>query len=166
MTETTARLALPLLIAGQAQKEVHHNEALLRLDACVAACVADIADAVPPGSPAMGDCYIVGAGGTGAWTGHDGAIAAYGEGGWRFIAPREGLCALVASLGVEAVYFGGSWRYGALRGSSVTIDGNPVIGARQPAIAAPTGGSVVDTEARGAIAIILNMLRAHGLIAT
>lgn len=153
-------------MAGQAQKEVLHNEALARLDACVAACVVDVANAVPPGSLGVGDCYIVGAGGTGAWSGHDGAIAAFGDGGWRFIAPREGLRAFVASVGVEAVYFSGAWRYGLLRGSSVTVDGNQVVGARQAAIAAPGGGSVVDVEGRAAIGLILAGLRAHGLIAT
>lgn len=166
MTETTTRLALPLLIAGQAQKEIYHNEALQRLDACVAACVVDVASAVPPTSPSAGDSYIVGPGASGAWSGYDGAIAAYGAGGWRFVMAREGLRAFVASTAVDAVYSGGAWRYGALRGSSVTIDGNAVVGVRQSAIAGPTGGSVIDTQSRTAIAQILSAMRAHGLIAT
>lgn len=164
MTETTARLALPLLIAGQAQKEVFHNEALQRIDACIAACVADVASAVPPSAPSIGDCFIVGPGGTGAWSGHDGSIAAFGEGGWRFVAPRTGLRAFVASSAVDAVYWGGAWRYGALRGSAVSIDGNQVVGPRQSAIAAPAGGSVIDAESRTAITQMLIALRAHGLI--
>lgn len=166
MTETTARLALPLLMAGQAQKEVFHNEALQRIDACVAACVADVASAVPPSAPSVGDCFIVGPGGTGAWSGHDGAIAAFGAGGWRFVAPRTGLRAFVASVNVEAVFYGGSWRYGLLRGANVTVDGNQVVASRQAAIADPVGGGTIDAQGRTAIAQMLAAMRTHGLIAT
>lgn len=33
MTDTSARFALPLILPGQAQKEIFHNEALALLDA-------------------------------------------------------------------------------------------------------------------------------------
>ncbi|MGL4312420.1 MAG: DUF2793 domain-containing protein, partial [Sphingomonas sp.] len=36
MAETTSRLALPLLAAGQAQKEMFHNEALALIDLALA----------------------------------------------------------------------------------------------------------------------------------
>ena len=39
MSESTARLALPLIAPGQAQKEVSHNEALAALDLLVQAQV-------------------------------------------------------------------------------------------------------------------------------
>jgi hypothetical protein len=39
-----------------------------------------------------------------------------------------------------------------------------VLGEQQPAIAAPTGGSAMDSEARTAIVAILNALQIHGLI--
>lgn len=41
-----------------------------------------------------------------------------------------------------------------------------VVSARQSAIAGPTGGSTVDTQARTAINSILSALRSHGLIET
>jgi hypothetical protein len=40
-----------------------------------------------------------------------------------------------------------------------------VVGARESAIASPSGGANVDPEARAAIAAMLAALRAHGLIA-
>jgi len=67
---------------------------------------------------------------------------------------------------VWASYRTGAWELGILRGSNVTIGGQQVIGARTSAIAAPAGGSVVDTEVRSAVGQILSALRLHGLIET
>lgn len=166
MMDMTARLALPLLSAGQSQKEVFHNEALQRIDACLAPCVIGAASATPPASPAVGDCYVVGSAATGAWAGKAGSLAAFTEGGWRFIAGREGLRLWVSGQNVEAVFHGGAWEFGSLRGAQVVIGGVPVVGAQQGAIAGPAGGSVIDSQARATLGQILVALRAHGLIAT
>ncbi len=50
--------------------------------------------------------------------------------------------------------------------SKYSVNGTQVVGARQSAIANPSGGSTVDTEGRAATASILAALRSHGLIAT
>ena len=89
MTDTT-HLGLPLIAAAQAQKHVTHNEALQVLDALVQLAVADSDRTAPPASPGEGDRHIVAAGATGAWSGHDGAVAAFLSGGWVFLAPRRG----------------------------------------------------------------------------
>ncbi|MFC5421815.1 DUF2793 domain-containing protein [Bosea eneae] len=47
----TPRLGLPLLAAGQAQKHVTHNDALMRLDALVHLVVSSRTQTVPPASP-------------------------------------------------------------------------------------------------------------------
>ncbi len=164
--DTTARLDLPLLVAGQAQKEIFHNEALQRIDACVAACVVERSSATPPVSPSVGECHLVAAGASGAWAGHVAALACFGEGGWRFVAAREGLRVWVASEGVDATFRAGAWDYGIVRGSSVRIDGTKVVGGQQPAIADAAGGSVVDVQSRSVIGQLLAALRAHGLIAS
>jgi hypothetical protein len=57
MVDTT-RLRLPLLSAGQAQKELTHNEALLLLDAVSHACCEGGPTAVPPQSPESGRAYM------------------------------------------------------------------------------------------------------------
>src|SRR6185312_17316238 len=75
MSDTTPRVALPLLAAAQAQKHVTHNEALIELDALIAARILDRDLNTPPSSPADGDTYLVKATGTGAWTGQDGKLA-------------------------------------------------------------------------------------------
>ena len=45
------------------------------------------------------------------------------------------------------------------------IGGVRVVGAQRPAIAAPTGGTVVDGEVRAVLDQVLTAMRAHGLIA-
>ena len=162
----TPRLAFPFLIPGQAQKELFHNEALQSLDVLVAAAVEGMPTAAPPASPAIGLCYIVGSSPTGAWSGHAQSLAAYASGGWRFIVPRDGMTALVKSSGNTALYHAGAWEIGTVRCSEVMIGNQKVVGARAGAIAAPTGGTTADVEARAVIGLILVALRGHGLISS
>jgi hypothetical protein len=131
----------------------------------VAAAVEGLPLATPPASPVVGNCYIIAASPTGAWAGKAQHLAGYTGGGWRFIAPRDGLQAFVKSSGATAAYRGSAWLVGDLSGSQVTIDGSKVVGARGAAIAAPAGGATVDGEGRTAIGLILAALRTHGLIA-
>lgn len=166
MNEVSARLGLPLLAAGQAQKEVTHNEALALLDLVVAAGVEAVGLDVPPADPAPGQVWIVGPAPSGAWTGRAGSMAGWTGGGWRFVAPFEGLRVWVAPERLEARFTGGAWVTGEVRASRVLVDGAPVLGARQPAIDAPEGGPVVDAEARAGVAAVLAAMRAHGLIAS
>ncbi|MBO9696014.1 MAG: DUF2793 domain-containing protein [Sphingopyxis sp.] len=142
---TTPRFALPLLAVSQAQKEVTHNEALTLLDALVHAAVEAGPIAVPPTGPAAGQSWIVGAAPTGAWAGKDHAIAICTSGGWRFAAPREGMAVVRLTDKVRLRFEGGAWVAPAL-------------------VAAPAGGSVIDSEARSAISMLLLHLAAQGLL--
>lgn len=166
MSETTARLALPMIAAGQAQKELSHNEALAALDLLVQAAADGVGINTPPGSPAAGQCWIVGAAPTGAWSGQAGALAGWTGGGWRFVAAREGMTVWTGGASGFARYSGGAWVAGALAGQTLSLGGVQVVGEQGPAIAEPTGGSVTDAAARAAIGAILTTLRTHGLIAT
>jgi hypothetical protein len=122
--------------------------------------------ASPPLSPAIGAAYIVASGATGDWAGKSQCVAAWTSGGWRFIAPAEGMSLYERSSGTWAVYRSGDWELGNLRGAAVLIEGMQVVGARAAAIGSPTGGSMVDSEARATLDAILGVLRGHGLIAT
>lgn len=166
MTELSPRLALPLLQAGQAQKELFHNEALIRLDAVVHVSVASIATDTPPSSPSPGECWIVGASPSGNWTGHATRLAMWSEGGWRFVAPVVGMQAWLKDRGVRAWYDGSAWQAGPLPTDGVAVGGTRVVGMQRPAIAEPAGGGTVDGEARATLAAVLVALRDHGLIAT
>ena len=161
---SSPRLALPFLAAGQARKETTHNEALQLLDLLVAATVEQEPISDPPAAPSLGACYLVADAPTGAWAGKPQTVAGYTEGGWRFVTPVEGLHAYVKSRAQLACYRNGTWEIGMLRAASVLVDGRQVVGSRAAAIATPTGGSVVDVEARGAVDQVLLALRDHGLI--
>lgn len=163
MTGITDRLALPLLDAGQAQKEIYHNEALVRLDLLVQAAAEALGLNVAPTDPAPGQCWIVGTAPEGSWSGHAGEIAGWTEGGWRFVAPREGMRLWLGHDAGNAIFRNGEWHSGEAHGRLV-VEGQQVVGAQMPEIAEPEGGTVVDAPARAAISAVIVALRAHGLI--
>ena len=123
--ETSARHGLPLLAPGQAQKEMTHNEALAMLDLVVQPAVETLGVTVPPLAPGEGQCWIVGAGATGSWEGHDDALAGWTAGGWRFVVPREGMLAWVIDASAYARFDGAGWAGGHPLGSALSATGDP-----------------------------------------
>ncbi len=166
MTDLSSRLGLPFLHSGQAQKEVSHNEALKRLDFLVQPIVQALAPAVIPPTPVEGQCWIVGSGASGLWSGHDAHLACWSDGGWRFAAPFEAMTCWSVADGCFVQFGTSGWIKGEISARSVKIGGVQLVGSRQAAIVNPSGGSSVDTEARLAVTQILSALRIHGLIST
>lgn len=164
MGEVTPRFALPLLAAGQAQKELFHNEAVTLLETLVQPVAETIGDTAPPSAPRAGKSWIVGPAPTGEWAGQADAVASWGDGGWRFVTAVDGMCFWIMSAQLWTRRIAGAWSTGALPVSALLVGGEQVVGGRQPAIAAPTGGTTIDGEARAAIAAMLSALRTHGLI--
>lgn len=165
--EITPRLALPLLQAGQAQKEIAHNEALTVIDALVHARAASADLGTPPGAPMAGQCWIVPEGASGAWSGRGGALALWTDGGWRFLSPPAGARVWVDDRANAMVIDGtGAWGDAPDRPDGYYVAAHKVIGARGSAIGDPVGGSVVDIQGRAAIVAILDAMRAHGLISS
>ena len=160
----SARFGIPFLAAGQAQKELTHNEALVRIDAALHASVESAGLDTPVLDPNPGLCWIVGNSPTGAWAGQAGAIACWTEAGWRFVPALEGTSAWLKDEQLWAVRESGGWVIGHVRAARVSVDGQQVIGSRGAAVTAPVGGATVDEEARSAIAAILDRLAEHGLI--
>ncbi len=109
---TTANLNLPEIAESQSSKYLTHNEALAILDALVCLSVKDRDLATPPGSPSNGDRYIVATGGTGAWSGHDGKIAARINGAWVFYPPKVGWLTYIEDEQKLSVYKVGGWSAG------------------------------------------------------
>ena len=146
MSDTTPRFGLPLLAAGQAQKEITHNEALMLIDLLAQPIVESASLSAPPVSPGPGQAWIVSSSPSGAWAGHADALALWTEGGWRFVNPIEGMRVSVRATGLMLRRGATLWGSGA-------------------AIAAPSGGGVVDTQARAAIASLIAALQQGGVIA-
>lgn len=143
-TSASPRFALPLLFAGQAQKEFFVNEALCRTDALLHPAVEGEADE-PPATPEDGESWLIGADPVGAWSGRAGHFASFQAGSWVFAAPRDGMRVLDRSTGQHILYRGG-W-------------------LRPAAPAAPEGGATIDGEARAAISALLAALVAGGILA-
>jgi len=105
----TSRLLLPSIAAGQAQKHVTHNDALRMLDGIVQASVINTTLTAPPGSPAVGDTYIVASGGSGVWSGWDGDVAIYADGAWYRLVAGEGWRIWDQATESMIVRVGSSW---------------------------------------------------------
>ncbi len=140
---SSPRFGLPLLFAGQAQKEGHVNEALARLDTLLH-LVLEAQLAAPPTSPQNGQCWLVGSNATGAWSGKSGQIACLCSGNWLFAQPRDGMIALNREAG-QLVRFAGGWHQ-----------------ASRPTT--PSGGTTVDSQARSAIAEVVAALTTAGIL--
>jgi len=162
--DLSPRLALPLLNAGQAQKEITHNEALTLLDLLTQAVVVAVGVNVPPEGPVPGQCWIVGPAPEGAWSGYAQALAGWSDSGWRFCLPVPGMCVWSLADGAQLRFEDDRWSIGMVRAAGLDVGGMQVVGARQSAVAEPTGGTVIDVEARTAIAGVLAALHTHGLI--
>lgn len=143
----TGRHRLPLLAVSQAQKEITHNEALVIIDALLHPAVEGVLSTVPIVSDTdIGKCWLIGAGATGIWATHESDIAVYVGGGWRYIASQEGMRTWNRASARQLLRIDGQW-------------------ADAPSVPNPAAGSVVDVEARAALAAILQYFRLIGVLA-
>tara|TARA_R110002033_G_scaffold48042_1_gene93771 strand:+ start:21131 stop:21580 length:450 start_codon:yes stop_codon:yes gene_type:complete len=142
----TARFKIPLLAAGQAHKELFHNEALARIDFLLHPIVQAIETDPAAIVPVAGQSWLVGPEATDEWLDQDDKIAGWTGNGWLFISPLPMMRIYVESASSFAVYRE-SWH----------LSGE---------IAGPAGGSVIDAEARAAIESILLALTGNGILSS
>lgn len=140
---TTAGIGLPLLFAGQAQKEFFVNQALTILDGLAGGAIIASLDE-PPASASDGDCYRVMGSASGIWSSHADSIAISIGGSWHFVTPADGMLLFDRDAG-QWLFFRSGWQM-----------------ANATAIQA--GGTVVDVEARAALAQLIEGLQAMGLL--
>lgn len=119
------------------------NQSLAIIDALAPRAVVAML-ATPPAEPAEGACYLVAQAATGIWSSKADQLALSIGGSWHFIAPVEGM--LMFDRSAE--------RWLCFRGGWQSAD----------AQVAPTGGSVIDIEARDALAQLVGKLQTLGLI--
>lgn len=144
----TTRHKLPLLAVSQAQKEITHYEALVRVDALLHPLVED-ERAIPPtvADEDIGKCWLVASAPVADWTGKAGQIAIWIGGGWRFCVATNGMRLRLQSVGTDIIRSGNQW-------------------VASPAIPDPVSGTVVDIEARAAIVSLLGHFRATGRLSS
>jgi hypothetical protein len=140
----TTRHKLPLLAVSQAQKEITHNEALVRVDALLHPVVEDVLATAPAATDTdIGKCWLVAAAPNGEWAAKAGQIAIWIGGGWRFCAAANGMRLRLQSSGTDIFRSNDQW-------------------VTSPTVADPVNGTVIDVEARSAIVALLNHLRTIG----
>jgi len=132
------------MLAGQAQKEDYVNEALLMVDGLLHCAIED-ERSTPPTAPVDGQVWLIGTGPTGAWSGNEGKIAIRQLNQWLFATPRDGVQLLNKATGQRINRIADSWHA-------------PVVPA------APSGGSVVDAEARSSLVALVAALRTAGVL--
>jgi hypothetical protein len=163
MSNATTRFALPFILPGQAQKELFHNEALAAIDVALHPAVEGEPLIAPPTAPAPGACWLVANGAGGEWLGKDNCLAAWTSGGWRFVPPQPGMGVWDKAARVFRRWTGSRWSGGEVAASAIVIAEQQVVGKRQAALPSPSGGTIIDAEARTAIAAIAVALKSHGL---
>lgn len=112
MTDTP-RLGLPLVYPAQAQKHVTVNEAFSRLDALTELRIESVGLTLPPQAVSEGTVFGIGQAAAGVWSGKDGQLALFSNGGWSFIAPQTGWRAWSVEEGCEVLFDGTEWVPGA-----------------------------------------------------
>lgn len=102
----------------------------------------------PPGTPADGDCYVIGSSPTGAWTGKAGRIALYESSAWAYYLPYEGAQLYDKSSDAVIKYDGAAWVAQVAGYSSVSnaadkdlVTGTVEIGYTWSSTSAPTTSS-------------------------
>lgn len=138
----TARFSLPLLFAGQAQKEPFINHAFSLVDALLQNVIVDSLD-TPPENPEDGASYRILGNAGNAWFSHDDKLAIWIGEAWEFISPTNGMTIFDQTAGIQLRY-NGSWQ-----------------AAAEPAI--PSGGTTIDAEARAALGSLIEALRSAGI---
>ncbi len=138
-------------MAGQGQKDITHNEAVITMDCLVNPVAVSRQLASPPENPAAGQCWLVPAFPEGDWASFGDHLASWTIGGWRFspTVPGMSIWVLDEQLAIRKVEDG--WASQA------------PLGCPWPSVEAPTGGDVVDLEARAALDLLLARLTDMGL---
>ena len=144
----TPRHALPELAVAQSQKEVTHNEAIRRIDSLLHPLIQGVLSSPPSDLAAAdaGKCWLVGPVSTGGWADKVHNIATWTGASWRFHPPVEGMEIWDISFQYRRIFRDDEWM--------------------EPAsIAEPTGGTMIDNEARNALVQLLTVLKIRGILA-
>ena len=108
---STSRFGFTLLYSNQAQKSVVINQNTINLDALLMLACVSASLTAPPVTPSDQVVYIVAAGATGVWAGHDTQVAIYqaSSASWTFFVPQNGWTCYNQATNTLYVFNGTSW---------------------------------------------------------
>ena len=110
MTATaTPRLGLPFLQAGQALKNITHNEALQRLDVGLYLFCTNMAAGHLPSNPVEGQAHIISQSPDTTLTERKGQIAVFMSGNWIWFIPRAGWVVWDTAGETLRIFDGSTW---------------------------------------------------------
>lgn len=122
----TANLSLPLVQQAQAQKHITVNEALSILDGVAQLTLESVSQLTPPVNAVDGQIYLVPDSPSGDWVYKSGLLAIFFNGGWSYIAPKNGWRAYVKSEDRCYTFDGTEWVGDAISlttsGAGVTLE--------------------------------------------
>ena len=107
--------------------------------------------------------WIVAVGATGLWAGQDGRIAVLDDAGWSFVVPQDGCIAFVRDEQCLICSIGGTW-HDSWPVRSLTVAGQPMLGATIGTVTQATGGAIIDLAARTTLVQLTTALARLGLI--
>ena len=150
--DVTPRLGIPLMHAGQAQKHITHNAALLEVERHLHPSVHRSDLGSPPADAESGESFVVAALAEGEWESRAGEVATRSGESWSYAAPEPGWTLWDLALGAHIVFDGTTWSPLASDGSSDS--GGSGSGAADPNPAPETlgvGGAAADATNRLAV---------------
>lgn len=104
----------------------------------------------PPGSPANGDTYVVGASATGDWSGQDDAIAIYdanqSPAAWNFVTPTDGL--EVHNVADDTNY---EWDAGASPAAWTAVSGGGTVAVEDDGVSVVASSSTLNFTGSGVV---------------
>ena len=161
--DTTPRLSLPIVAAGQAQKHITVNEALGKLDGLVQLAVQSRTVAAQPAAPADGSIHILPTGATGSsWLDMAaGLLARHADGVWEALTPQAGWLAWIVDEGLALIHDGANWTPLSSTFKALTAARSPFLAATRFEIVEQevtlSGASVATTVMIPARAIVLGV---------
>jgi len=112
----------------------------------------------PPASPAIGDAYIIGTAGIGAWTGKNNQFATWLGHNWSYIVPRNGQAAKnKTDFSSEYIFDGSGWFLNLIGGGGTYSGATPtntVVGAI-PVGYDPTGKTALELWEKAMVTYLL-----------
>jgi hypothetical protein len=153
---TSARLGITELGSTQNDRSVTVNEAIARLEAGATMFAAiQVSLDTPPGSPAEGDLYVIGAAPTGAWASNAKKVTVYYNAAWLFIPLFEGQMAYDQTANALYKYDGSAWGLipGGLASTTEVLTGTDAAKAVTPDALAALWEAGADNAGDGTITI-------------